>query len=200
MRFVSKSANLMLVLKQGFPGNHLTGTAPISGVYIKFQNGVVDVKEESLIDLMLRHPGFNIDYISAEEEEKDPFDYLRNDTEPAHVLTNINYGHAEKSVGTPKKPMKLSPEIKALLHEEAFKMAKEMLPGMMKEVLTQVKNEQGENLNKENEILGGLDKKEYKSNGIISPLPIETTFCSQCPSRGVRHMKNCPKYKAFTKE
>ena len=77
MRFVSKSANLMLVLKQGFPGNHMTGTAPISGVYIKFQNGIVDVKEQSLIDLMLKHSGYNIDFISA-EEEKDPFQKALN--------------------------------------------------------------------------------------------------------------------------
>lgn len=136
MRFVSKSANLMLVLKQGFPGNHMNGTPPISGVYVKFQNGTVDVKEDSLIELMKRHPGYNVDYISVEEEEKDPFDYLRNESEPSHVLTEIKYGHVEKSVGTPRKN-KLSPEILAILREEALKMAKEMLPGMLKEVLTQ---------------------------------------------------------------
>lgn len=135
MRFVSKSANLMLVLKQGLPGNVQLGTTAISGVYVKFQSGVVDVKEQSLIDLMLKHPGFNVDFIAVEEEETDPFEYLRNDSEPAHVLTEIKYGHAEKSVGTPRKPAKLSPEIKALLHEEAIKMAKAMLPGMLKEVL-----------------------------------------------------------------
>jgi hypothetical protein len=141
----------MLVLKQGFPGNHMTGTAPISGVYVKFQNGIVDVKEQSLIDLMVKHPGFNVDFVSVEEEEKDPYEYMRNDSEPAHVLTEIKYGHVEKSVGT-KKPLKLSPELKNVLHTEALRMAKEMLPGMMKEVFTQMKEEMAsadkEDLNK----------------------------------------------------
>lgn len=151
MRFVSKSSNLMLVLKQGFPGNHMNGTPPISGVYIKFQNGVVDVKEQSLIDLMVKHPGYNIDYISVEEEEKDPFDYLRNDTEPGHVLTEIKYGHVERSVGT-KRPIKLNPEIKSLIEAEAIRLAKEMLPGMMKEMVTQIKETQVKNTQESEEV------------------------------------------------
>ena len=186
MRFVSKSANLMLVLKQGFPGNHMTGTAPISGVYIKFQNGVVDVKEQSLIDLMLRHPGFNIDYIAVEEEKADPFEYLRNETEPSHILTEIKYGHVEKSVGN-KKPMKLSPEIKAVLQEEATRMAREMLPGMMKEVLTSMKNES--TLEVENEEGNTDDGEKVLKEEVKAP------FCESCKSAGGRHQKVCPKFK-----
>ena len=201
MKFVSKSANLMLVLKQGFPGNHLTGTAPISGVYIKFQNGVVEVKEQSLIDLMLKHSGFNTDYIAVMDEQRDPFEYNRNESEPAHTLTEIKYGHVEKSVGN-KRTVNLSPEIRALLNEEAIKMAKAMLPSMLKEVLKDMQNgnastptkEEGDTLEKEETSIGKEEnfiKEEKISNlNIVKP-----QFCDSCNSKGVRHLKECPKFK-----
>jgi len=186
----------MLVLKQGFPGNHLTGTAPVSGVYIKFQNGVVDVKEQSLIDLMLRHPGFNTDYIVVEEEKADPFDYLRNQTEPSHVLTEIKYGHVEKSVGN-KNPIKLSPEIKNMLHEEAVRMAKEMLPSMMKEVLKEMTNGTNPTSTKE-EVSDGKEEGtliDLEKEEIAFEKEIKEPFCPECSSKGVRHLKDCPKFK-----
>ena len=140
MRFVSKNSNLLIILKPSLPGNHLTGQAPVNGISVKFVDGMVEVKEQSIIDSMKNHPGFNIDFIAVEKESADPFEYLRNDTEPGHVLTEIKYGHAERSVGTKKKTT-LNPEVKKYLQEEAKKMAKEMLPGMMKEVLSALKKD-----------------------------------------------------------
>ncbi len=175
MRFVSKSTNLMLVLKPGYPGNIQLGTPATSGIYVKFQNGVVEVKEPSIIDLMIKHPGYNIDYISAESE--DPYEYQRNDSEPSHVLTEIKYGHAEKAVGS-RKPTRLSPEIKALLQEEATRMAHAMLPGMMKEVLSQIQNN-ASSASKEEiatpEVASSQKEEEFDDSEEISDEEEETT-------------------------
>lgn len=139
MRFVSKSSNLTVILKPSFPGNHLTGTAPVNGVFVKFIQGACEVKDEAIVELMLKHPACNSDFIPIEEVEPDPYAYLRDETEPSHVITEINYGHAEKSVGN-RKPFKISPEIRKALQSEAVEMAKamakDMLPGMLKEAMS----------------------------------------------------------------
>jgi len=144
MRFISKSSNLTVILKPSFPGNHLTGTPPISGVSAKFQSGVLEVKDEAIIDLLLKHPAYQIDFISVDETEADPFMYQRMEQEPSHVISEINYGHVEKSVGN-KKPVRLSPEIRKALQEESLEMAKEMakqmLPGMLKEAMKDLMGE-----------------------------------------------------------
>src|ERR1035437_4797482 len=176
MQFVSKSEKLMIVLKHGMPGNTQLGTAAVNGVYVKFQSGIVDVKEPALIELMLKHPGFNIDFIAVEEGEKDPFAYNRIESEPGHTLTEVKYGHVEKSVGT-KKPAKFSPEVTKMLNDQAVLMAKEMLPGMMKEFLQQMKEEQGTPSDKDE----SLPEKASKA-----------PFCTSCDSKGVKHKRECP--------
>lgn len=178
MRFVSKSANLMLVLKQGISGNPLTQTPAVNGTYVKFQSGAVDVKEESIIELMYKHPGFNVDFILADEEEKDPYEYLRNETEPAHILTEIKYGHAEKSVGTQKKRV-MPPEIMEMINNQAAEIAKAMLPDMVKSVLE------------------SMGKSEVKTPETLVNVPTNTPtqFCGMCASKGVRHLKDCPTLK-----
>lgn len=148
MKFVSRNSNLMVVLKPGLPGSHLTGQAPVTGVYVKFQNGVVDVKEESIVEMMKKHPGFNIDYIAVEDgvKEEDPYAYYRSETEPVHTTTEIKYGHAEKSVSSPKKN-KMPIELENLIKSEASKLAsamvKEMLPNLIREAIESIpsKNE-----------------------------------------------------------
>lgn len=133
MKFVSKSSNLMVVLKPGIPGNHLTGQAPVTGLYVKFSNGIVDVKEETLIEKMKLHPGFGVDYIALEEEAaSDPYAHYRKEVEPDHVITEIKYGHVEKSI-TPKKEYKMPPELTAMIKDEAKKIALAMLQEMSKE-------------------------------------------------------------------
>lgn len=145
MKFISKSTNLMVVLKPGMPGNAALGTTATPGIYARFQNGVLEVKEQSISDLLLKSPSFNVDFIAAEDEAADPYAYLRSENEPNHTITEINYGHAEKAVST-KNTKPMDPKIRALLQEESKKMAmemmKEMLPGMVqegvKEVLSQM--------------------------------------------------------------
>lgn len=143
MRFVSKNANLMVVLKPGLPGNHLTGQNPVTGIYVKFQNGIVDVKDEKMIEQMKNHPGYNLDYISVEDSEVDPYAGERTDLEPAHNIKEIQFGHIVGSKKT-NTPVKLPPEMKKFIEAEAIKMAKAMLPDMMKEVFSQMKNPSSE--------------------------------------------------------
>jgi len=181
MRFVSKSANLMIVLKPGYPGNVQMGTPGVNGIYVKFQSGIVDVKEESLIELMKNHKGYDVDFISVEEEEKDPFDYLRNESEPSHVITEIKYGHAEKSVGTPKK-FKMPPEITEMINNQAAEIAKAMLPGMVKEVLMSMQGEAKADPQKKE--VGETDGDTVKE---------KAPFCGSCDSKGIRHKRECPK-------
>lgn len=126
-KFVSKNSNYMVVLKPGVEGNRALGTHAVSGLYVKFQSGVVDVKEESVIALLRAHPSCGTDFIEVKEKELDPFADTREEIEPTHYSTEINYGHAEKKVGRPAK-VKLTPQMKKLIEGEAMKM----LPGLLK--------------------------------------------------------------------
>jgi hypothetical protein len=117
----------MVVLRPGLEGNRALGTHAQPGLYVRFQGGTVDVKDEKIITLLREHPAFNTDFIEVAETMQDPYDYTRSEIEPAHVLTEIKYGHVEKVTGTPKNT-KMSPELKKLIEMEAMKM----LPGMLK--------------------------------------------------------------------
>lgn len=126
-KFVSKNSNYMVVLKPGIEGNRALGTHAISGLYVKFQAGVVDVKEESIIKMLREHPSFGIDFIEVKENETDPFIDAREEAEPAHIMSEVRYGHVEKTTGNIPK-LKLTPQLKKLVEDEAVKM----LPGLLK--------------------------------------------------------------------
>lgn len=134
MKFLSRNSNLLVVLKPGIPASNITGTPAVYGVYAKFVDGVVEIKEKEHIKLMLAHPGCGQDFKPVEENEKDPYAYFREESEPAHTITEIKYGHAEKSYST-AKPIKIPPELEKLINSRAVEIAREMLPGMVKEVI-----------------------------------------------------------------
>ena len=125
-KFVSKNSNYMIVLRPGTEGNRSLGTHSVSGLYVKFQSGVVDVKEESVIEQLRAHPSFGTDFVEIKQDEIDPFIDARTEIEPIHVTSEIKYGHAEgkKASGF----VKLSPQMKKLIEGEALKM----LPGLLK--------------------------------------------------------------------
>lgn len=184
MRFVSKSSNLAIILKPSFPGNHLTGVPAVNGVSVKFQNGSLEVKDDAIIEMLLKHPAYNLDFIKVEETEIDPFTYIRKDQEPEHVITEINYGHAEKSIGN-KKPINLSPEVRRALQDEAMSMAKamakEILPGMLKEAIAEI---QAENATK-SEVSGDVKtstKSAKKMNKLETNVKIEDTTETVSPA------------------
>jgi hypothetical protein len=126
-KFVSKNSNYMLVLKPGVEGNRALGTHAVSGIYVRFQDGAVDVKDQNIIDMLKGHPGFGNDFVEVKPEDVDPYADAREEIEPAHIVTEMKYGHAERVVGTPK-PVKVTPQMKKLLEKEALKM----LPGLLK--------------------------------------------------------------------
>lgn len=125
-KFVSKNSNYMIVLRPGVEGNRNLGTHAIPGLYVKFQAGVVDVKEDSIVTLLREHPSFGTDFVEVKQNEIDPFEDIRQEMEPAHVTTEIKYGHQEGKKVSGK--MKMSPQIKQIIESEAIKM----LPGLLK--------------------------------------------------------------------
>lgn len=126
IKFVSKNSNYMIVLRPGIEGNRNLGTHAVPGLYVKFQAGVVDVKEDSIIELMRKHPCFGTDFVEVKAEEVDPFIDERQDIEPMHTMQEMKYGHAEGKVRTGST--KLTPAMKKLIEGEALKM----LPGLLK--------------------------------------------------------------------
>jgi len=127
----------MIVLKPGIEGNRALGTHSIPGLYIKFQDGVVDIKDDAHKELLRAHPAFGTAFVEVKEAEVDPFSETRTDIEPAHVTTEIVYGHAGKREGAPK--MQMTPQLKKIIQDEAVKMIPEFLkanPSVLKELLS----------------------------------------------------------------
>lgn len=126
-QFVSKNSNYMIVLKPGIEGNRTLGTHSVAGLYVKFQGGTLDVKEESIIEMLRNHPSYGTDFLEIKHDEIDPFINTRDESEPAHIIQEIKYGHVEKAIGSPVK-MKLTPQMKKAIEGEALKM----IPGLLK--------------------------------------------------------------------
>lgn len=133
MKFISKSSNLLIVLRPGLSAQPLTGTPAKPTVSVRFKDGVAEVREQELIDMMLAHPGFNGDFISAEGVPGDPFAGTRQPSEPAHVLTELKHGTpTSRTVGG---KVQLPPELQKLVTSMAADMAKQMVPEMLKAIV-----------------------------------------------------------------
>lgn len=131
MRFISKSSNLLVVLSPGLQAQPLVGMPAKPTVSVRFKDGVAEVSDKKLTELMLAHPGFNSDFISG--ELKDPYAASRSDSEPAHVTTELKFGTPLSREVHGKT--QLSPELQKIMQEAAVAMAKEMLPGMLQSAL-----------------------------------------------------------------
>lgn len=143
MKFVSKNSNLLIVLSPGLSAQPLSGTPAKPGVYVKFKGGLYETRDENVIAQMKAHAGFNSDYIAVEDTDKDPYQDFREEQEPTHVLTDIKYGHVEKSVSQPKK-VKLTKEMTAIVNQLAMEKVKELLPGMVEATLKSMAKKQEE--------------------------------------------------------
>lgn len=127
----------MITLRPGISGNSLTGTASIPGVYVRFRDGVVDVKDEEMIRLMKASDGFKGgDFVAADDHGEDPFADSRVAAEPTHVISEIKYGHVEGRKVSDTQT-KVPAAIKKMIAAEAKKMAKQLLkdPELLKEAL-----------------------------------------------------------------
>lgn len=132
MKFISKFANYRIVLRPGIPGNRAVGTQAVPGLYVKFESGIAEIKNEETIELMKKHPAFlRGDIMTPEDGVTDPFAGARKDSEPVHNMVNIEYGHVGKNIN-PKPPTKLNADqmkaIKSVAAELAVNMVKELLP------------------------------------------------------------------------
>jgi hypothetical protein len=137
MKFISKSTNLLIVLKPGLSAQPITGTPAKPTISVRFKDGIADVQNEELVQLMLVHPGFNSDFISAESVPLDPYAATRQSSEPAHTMTELKYG-----TPTSKKVeggnTQLPPELQKLVTSMAAEMAKKMLPSMVESTLKSI--------------------------------------------------------------
>lgn len=141
MKFISKNPNLRVIIEPGIPGSHLTGQLARPGVSVKFQDGIVEVKDQSIVEKMLQHVAFNIDFISAEDTNgRDPYANTREEMEPVHVLSEIKYGHVEKSVSSHRNP-KIPAQLEALINQRAAEIAKSMIPDILKSLSESAKME-----------------------------------------------------------
>jgi hypothetical protein len=171
MKFVSKNSNLRIVLRPGIPANQMSGIAGQPGVYVKFQDGVVEVKDEEMIKKMHDHPGFNIDFIAVDESGEDPFAANREEIEPIHVIQDIRYGHAEGKRISPHKKLKLDPQIQKLVDDLAAKKMNEALPKMVEMTIAKMM----EMADAKKEVIKKDEKKEEptsKKDGEFSPIEV----------------------------
>jgi hypothetical protein len=147
MKFVSKHANLLVVLRPGLPANTLAGVVARPGLHVKFRNGVVEIFDQNIIDQLKTHPGFNIDYVSIEDTDKDPYEKTRGEKEPPHAITELKYGHIESK--TTSKKTQLTPEVEKIISKMAEEKAAELLPKMVEEAIEKIaKNYQEKQVDK----------------------------------------------------
>ena len=137
MKFISKSTNLLIVLRPGLSAQPITGTPAKPTISVRFKDGIADVQNEELVQMMLAHPGFNADFISAESSPMDPYAATRQSSEPAHTMTEIKFG---TPVGkeTAGGSMQLPPELQKMVASMAADMAKKMLPSMVESTLKSI--------------------------------------------------------------
>lgn len=137
MKFVSKMSNYRVILQHSVPAEPITGRLATPGLWVKFENGVADVRDEKIIEMMKRHPVFGSDFIIMEEEQKDPFEDMRNSVEPDHNITEIKYGHVDGTTN-PRPALNVNKETKRMLMDMAKDMATEMAPALAKQMLKEV--------------------------------------------------------------
>jgi hypothetical protein len=133
-KFVSKSQNLMIVLKPGISANPLAGAPAQPGLSVRFQDGILFLDNEDIAEKLLASQAYlDGDFIEVLDGEVDPYKKSRKDSEPRHIIEELKYGHIEKTIGSPK-----TTEMQKLIAEEAVRLAKAMLPEMVKETIAQL--------------------------------------------------------------
>jgi len=135
MKFISKSTNLLIVLRPGLSAQPMVGVPAKPTISVRFKDGVADVNQQELVDMMLAHPGFNSDFISSENIPVDPYAATRKSNEPAHELIDMKYGTPENRTVKGGDLPSLTPEMQKLVKATAEEMAKKMLPSMVEHTL-----------------------------------------------------------------
>ena len=158
-KFISKNANLRIVLRHSMPAEPITGRLAVPGLYIKFENGVANVNNEEHVTMMLAHSGFNSDFIQVKEEQLDPYKGARRESEPDHFITEFEHGRAGKIKGS-NNNVRLDPKLKNVAIEMAKEMAKEMAPQMAKDMLLEMARQRKAANSQEENTIGAADPEE----------------------------------------
>lgn len=134
MKFISKNLNLRLVLQPSMPAVPLAGQPAKNGVYVKFEGGVATIDNEEIVQKLLIHPAYNIDFVAVGSENQEQIaiaaERAQRAVEPEHEITQVQFGHIGQSLN-PKPPVKLTPEVQEYLTKVAATMATEMFAKMV---------------------------------------------------------------------
>lgn len=179
MKFISKSSNLLIVLRSGLSAQPITGTPAKPTISVRFKDGVAEVDNQELANMMLAHPGFNSDFISAESVTFDPYASTRQPSEPAHVLTELKHGTPMSRVVKGGNPQ-LSPELQKLVQTMAADMAKQMIPEILKSLVTANDAEKKASGTKANSKPGPKPKKKVQVE-VPAPIVQEATETRENP-------------------
>jgi len=126
VKFISKQQNYRAVLKPGLPREPLTGREAVPAIYAKFENGVFSNSDPAIIEMMMRHPGYGVDYIRAEEEPAG-FTPARKELEPTHVITEIDKGYAGNTINQPKNAGMIATEKMKEIQDFSLKLAVDLV-------------------------------------------------------------------------
>jgi len=148
MKFISKNANLCIVLRPGLSAAPLSGKAAVAGIYVRFQDSLAEVKDEKHAEMMLAHDGFDKDFkLITKDSENDPFGVKYKSMEPEHDMQVLKHGSVEKNLN-PKPQFNISPELKKWIDIEVNRRVKVVAPEAAKEMakvlLTEALKEQKE--------------------------------------------------------
>lgn len=179
-KFISKNANLRIVLKQAMPAEPMTGRLAVPGLYIKFENGIVNVNSEEHVKMMLAHSGFDRDYVVVEENQTDPYKDTRRENEPDHQITEMKYGHAENIQGSSHN-VRLDPRLKNAAQKMAIEMAKEIAPQLAKDMLLEMaKQKMAAKAQKENTRGAAHPEESMPAEDLSAPVNEEFTTPEDC--------------------
>jgi len=170
MKFISKSNRLTVILQPGISEDRLTGRPARPQVSVRFDGGLAEVKDQALIDLMLRHPAMGRDFILADEIAVDPYKNNRKEAEPAHLITEMKYGTPEKSIGSPVK-VRLTPEMERIIDSVVQEKMSTFLNLLNKKVSEKV----AEKGNQKKKPIGRPPKKKEETNETINEGIVDET-------------------------
>lgn len=132
-RFMSKNPRLNIVLRPAIPADPISGRQGVPGLYILFENHEATIENQEILELLLKHSGFNRDFFKVSEENVDELlkKQQLNPSEPPHAITDLGYGRIGETIGN--KPVKLNPEMRKLISELATEAAKEQFARYVEE-------------------------------------------------------------------
>lgn len=132
-------------MKPGLPGEPLLGRPPQPGIYVKFEHGVADVKDEATIELLMNNKSFGKTIIAEDSKapKTDPYAAKRKGQEPEHDIIELKYGHIGKNLN-PKPKTAMTNEQKSIVIDLAKDLAKDMAKEMLLEMAAEHKSAKSE--------------------------------------------------------